>query len=489
MKNSHLFIGAALLAIAVPWPMTLGAQRLDREAVKPDFSEARRFIEEHMREKSIPSIAIAVARRGQILWEEGFGLADREKGIKAAPDTMYYMASVSKSFAATALMVLQERKQLNLDRPVNDYLGAAKLTSPAWNPARATIRRVANHTAGLTTFNPKNHLAIDEQIRRYGVLFWPPGEQFDYSNLGFMILDDVLARVSGKSFPEVLRDEIFVPLGMTHASVGNSGSVKDLIAQRYNSVTGLQPPVSGGVYCSAHDLVKFGMFCVKARFSDQKPILSDAAIDSMYSSPVSTGSGKYSLGWSIDDDLNGYYGILAQGGTEADQAWLRLIPSEAIAVVALANTGSMSSQVVHKILAALLPATGEARPKAQPTAPKSSNSSKPTFNQPVTALVGNWKGIIKTYRQDIPLILSIRASGEVEITLGEGPTSRLNQPKFERQHLSGVTSGDLGVEEDTGPEPYQLEFYLNLRDGTLNGAVVTMPNPQLPFWTELKKRD
>src|SRR5687767_14110279 len=77
---------------------------------KPDFSKARKLIQENMVQYSIPSISVAVARRGEILWEEGFGWADRENRIPATEHTMYYMASVNKSFTAVALMSLQERK-------------------------------------------------------------------------------------------------------------------------------------------------------------------------------------------------------------------------------------------------------------------------------------------------------------------------------------------------------------------------------------------
>src|SRR5262249_35326787 len=255
-------------------PLLARPQATLNSADKPDFSEARQFIQKHMVKYSNPSIAVAVARRGVFLWEEGFGWADRENRIPATEHTMYYMASVDKSFTTVALMLLQERKQLDLDRPINDYLGVAKVTSPAWNPAEATVRRVANHTAGLTTFNPGKHLPIDEAIQRYGVLFWPPGERFDYSNLGYKILDEVVARASGKSFSDFMRAEIFWPLGMTHTSVGIGPGLEKFVAQRYGVSRGLQPPVGGGVYCSAHDLARFGMFCLKARLPDQHRILS-----------------------------------------------------------------------------------------------------------------------------------------------------------------------------------------------------------------------
>src|SRR5262245_45724947 len=126
------------------------AQSLE-SPVDPDFSAVRKLARETIVAATAPSMAVAVVRRGRILWEEGFGWADREQRIPATAHTMYYTASVTKTFTATALMLLHERKRLNLDRPVNDYLGSAKLSSPGWDPAGATIRRVATHTAGLTT--------------------------------------------------------------------------------------------------------------------------------------------------------------------------------------------------------------------------------------------------------------------------------------------------------------------------------------------------
>ncbi len=181
----------------------------------PDFSGVRTLVRKEMVEAVIPSVTVAVARKGKIIWEEGFGWSNREKRIAATEHTMYYTASVTKTFTATALMILQQRKKIDLDRPINDYLGSAKLASTAWDPAGATVRRVETHTTGLTTFNPTAAMSIDEKIRRFGVLFWPPGERFDYSNLGPMILEDVVSRVSARSYPDFVREEVFWPLGMT----------------------------------------------------------------------------------------------------------------------------------------------------------------------------------------------------------------------------------------------------------------------------------
>ena len=445
---------------------------------KPDFSKVRKSIEERV--SRIPSISVAVARNGEILWEEGFGWADRTNRIPATEHTMYYTASVTKSFTATALMILYQRKKVDLDRPVNDYLKEAKLSSPAWNPAEATVRRVVNHTAGLTTFNGAGSLSHEDMIRRYGVLFWPPGEHFDYSNLGPIIIEEVIAEVSGQSYTEFMRSEVFRPLGMTRVSVGFESAMEKYTARSYNPVTGLVPPPRGGIYCSAHDLLRFGMFHLKTHALDQKPILSDRSIDAMQNETVEADRGnRYGLAWWIEEDRFGYRSVLAQGGTDAAQAWLRLIPSEGIAVALLCNSGSSSVKVVvDEILSTLLPVYAEKCAQGAPLtdAPKGVQLPSPAF-------IGSWKGMIKTFREDIPLTFSIRESGEVQVQLGSQPATVLDKTKFNGKRLAGITSGKLAIDE----VPHHVEFCLYLRNGALKGAAVTLSSSSLPYWAELKR--
>ena len=101
----------------------------------------------------VPHIAIAVAHHGRIVFEQAAGFSDRERNISAGVHTPYYAASISKNITATAVMELIERKRINFDRPVNDYLRGVRLTSPIWDVGQATVRRVATHTAGLVTFD------------------------------------------------------------------------------------------------------------------------------------------------------------------------------------------------------------------------------------------------------------------------------------------------------------------------------------------------
>jgi CubicO group peptidase (beta-lactamase class C family) len=447
----------------------------------PDFSRARNLIRETMVAGATPSITVAVARKGRIIWEEGFGWANRERRIAATEHTMYYTASVTKTFTGTALMILQERKRLDLDRPVNDYLGPAKLISAAFDPAGATVRRVETHTAGLTTFNPTTPMSIDEKIRRFGVILWPPGERFDYSNLGPIVLQEVISRVSGRPYADFVRQEIFWPLGMTRASNGVAPELAEYAAQRYSFGGALRPVSDGAIYCSAHDLALFGMFHLKAHRADQKAVLIDASIDAMQNETVPTPFGRYGIGWNVEENRYGFRSVLAQGGTDADQAWMRLLPSEEIAVVVLSNIGSTpGEQIIDEILSAMLPTYAEKRAAAAAVTARAV-TAKTAPALPSGTLTGTWDGVIRSDDGDVPLSLTIFPSGDVHAKLGTQLPTLLNQPRFRETQLSGIMTADLHVGATA------VKLYLYLREGTLQGAAVTDPSPQLPYWVDLKK--
>ena len=146
-----MYLCSAATVYVAP-PVRSESSQKSKQTNTPDFSSVRKLIQDRMAKEAVPGLAVAVVRRGEILWEEGFGWADRENRIPANEQTMFYLASVTKAITATAILVLHERKKLDLDHPINDYLGPARLSSPLWDVNAATVRRVASHTAGLTTY-------------------------------------------------------------------------------------------------------------------------------------------------------------------------------------------------------------------------------------------------------------------------------------------------------------------------------------------------
>ncbi len=469
------------------------------------FDAVRSQIKSALVEEQIPSIAVAVARDGEILWEEGFGWADRENRVAANEHTMYSLASISKPITTTGLMVLVQRGQLELDRPANDYLGAAKLVAHVGDSNDATLRRLANHSSGLPLHyqffyvdEPYERPPMDESIRRYGHLVTAPGERYQYANFGYGVLDYIIERTSGMSYAEFMRREVFLPLGLTHTSVDIGPGLEKLQAVRYAPDQTPLPfytfdhPGASAVYSSAHDLVRLGMFHLKQRSEDQKAILSDESLDEMQRPTADTGGGtQYGVGWSINPDEHGLRTVSHSGGMGGVRTRLTLLPNEKIVVVALCNYSTdLPFRVTREVLAVLLPDHAE-KLRAKPNA--TSNDSEPAPFTPPAELVGHWSGNVHTYEGDRPIELWVKDSGDIHVQLAGQLKTLLNEPRLEHGYLRGVFAGDLNT-TDANRRPYHLHLDVKLRGDTLNGSLtaISLAAPRagnaLSHWIELKKR-
>jgi len=468
------------------------------------FDDIRKLINDKLIKLSIPSITVAVAHKGEIIWEEGFGWADRENRISANEHTIYSLASISKPITATGLMILKERSKLDLDKPINDYLGDAKLKAWVGNEEDATVRRVANHSSGLPLHyqffykdEPYSPPSMDETIRRYGNLVTVPGEKYQYSNIGYGILDYLISRLSGKNYIDFMREEVFIPLGMTHTSVHIPARLEKYKAVRYSG-NGLPIPFydfdhrgASAVFSSAHDLVRFGMFHLKSHLPDQKSILTDETIDEMQKPTAEIANKRgYGIGWGINEDNMGFLSVGHNGGMGGVSTTLMLIPSEKLAVVVLSNySSSLPDLICKEILSAMLPEYAKERSRLE-SEPKNNDESSPSFT-PDSELIGKWSGNVHTYIKDIPINIWFKENGDVHVQLGEQLKTLLNDVKFKDGYLSGKMMGDV-LTEDANRRPYNLHITFKLRDQLLNGAITAISLPgekvgnALSHWAELK---
>src|SRR5687767_6264099 len=412
-----------LLALVLIGPVVIGQSASSvalalalAPALADSFDGVRSLIQRQMTERQVPSVAVAVARDGRIVWEEAFGWADRENRIAATPHTLYSLASISKPITATGLMILKERGLIDLDRPINDYLGHAKINVRVGDPAAATVRRVANHTSGLPLhyqffYEDESYRAPsrDETILRYGNVITVPGERYQYSNLGYGILDYVISRVSGKSYRDFMRTEVFVPLGLTRMSVDVDPALQQQQAVRYGTdglpipFYGFDHPGGSAIYASAHDLVRFAMFHLKSHLPDQKPILSDSTIDEMQRPTADAGPGQgYGIGWSTTEYAGGRRSVSHTGGMGGVSTSLRLFPAEKIAIVVLTNAGShpVAGMVMDEIVKTVLPDVAR-----QPSVPAAAGA--PRF-EPPGELIGTWTGRVHTHRAPLDFTLEIK---------------------------------------------------------------------------------
>jgi CubicO group peptidase (beta-lactamase class C family) len=177
--------------------------------------EIDEYLKRVMEPQHIPAISIAVIKDGVVIKSQGYGRANLEHNIPAQPDTVYKIGSTSKQFIATGIMLLVQDGKLAVDDKVRKYLPD---TPDSWEAI--TVRHLLTHTSGLAregpAFDPYK-IQPDIDVIRSGYplpLLFAPGEKWEYSNLGYYTLAEIIHRVSGKPWADFLTDRVFTPLGM-----------------------------------------------------------------------------------------------------------------------------------------------------------------------------------------------------------------------------------------------------------------------------------
>lgn len=469
-------VAGALLLCTHAAPLVAQATRARARLPEPLRTEIRRLLDS----SGVASVTVAVARDGAVLWEEGFGYADLERRIPATPATLYSLASISKPFTATAVMRLAQQGRVNLDRPVDDYLGGMRLTGLAGDRADATVRRVLSHTAGLPLHYRFFYAGdsatpdIPQTIERYGRVMFPPGAVYEYSNLGFGILGELVAHVSGMPYEQYMRDSVFRPLGLRTTTVSTGAGLANS-AVRYD---GHHQPIpfydfdhrgASAVYSSADELVRFGMFSLKERPDGMRAApISDATIDRMQhvATPGDTARG-YGLGWGIDTDF-GVRRIQHTGGMPGVATILALYPAERVVVVVLSNQSTgLPFRIASDVAAAVLPARYDSARVARRAAP----AARP---QPFVAppeLRGEWRGTVRTYDGSVPM--SLRVDSALVFVRWATDTASwipLDDPSFRNGLIGGSFAATMPT-ADARRVAHAIGIHLLVRSDTMRGWV------------------
>lgn len=455
--------GVVVLATFAPIPPSgLAAQPVEPEV----FDGVRAMIQRVMAERNLASVSVAAARDGRVVWEESFGWADREARLEATPHTLYSLASISKPVTATGLMILAERGAVDLDAPVDRYLGRVRLEGLGGDAEEATVRRVAAHTAGLPLhyqffyedggYGPPPR---EETIRRYGFVAHPPGTEFLYSNLGYGILDHVVARASGEHFPDFLRNEVFLPLGLTRTSVGLPPALRPYAATRYDP-DGRPIPFydfdhdgASAVWSSAHDLIRFGLFHLGHVSEAGRGILSDGSVTAMQRRETPEGGTGYGVGWFMADEY-GHRKVWHTGSMPGVSTMLALYPEIDVAVVVLLNdlARDLRVSISQEVVAALDEGYARARSEdrtAAPgdTAPESEASERAGDRahgfDPPPGLVGTWTGTLRTWQDDLPMEVTIDSDGDVHVDVEGQLDMLLDDVDFVDGRLQGRHGGRI----------------------------------------------
>ncbi|HEV2125241.1 MAG TPA: serine hydrolase domain-containing protein [Chloroflexota bacterium] len=486
-------VRAALLSVVslmTPLSFSPAAARApaSEAAAAKRFKEARAVIKRLVEEDGVPSITVAVAKDGKILWQEGFGWADRERRVPATPHTPYFLASTIKPITATAVMRLHEAGKLDLDSPVEKYLGGMRLKGLAGDSSAATVRRVLSHTAGLPLyyyFYPEGEKPMprDLVISRYGMIVYPPGEQYFYSNLGFGLLAESVRNASGRRFEDYVRSDIFVPLGMNQSGFAVTEPIANQLAARYDMKQQRIPSYvldftgSGDGYSSAHDLLRFGMYHLGTPVAGQKSILTDQSMRLMqtFSGPP-TALDRYGMGWFVDRE-QGFRRLRHGGNASGIFNQLNLYPDQRLAVVVLANQANQDlPKVVQAIASEFLPGYR----LGDDSADDISLAAAGARSTPLPDFSGKWSGTLTTYAGTVPFALTFQPDGDIHVNLSRQYTALLNGRANFGGQLLGRFAGTMPT-DDAREHPHSQLLLLRPEGNQLVGQLVaqTLSDPDI----------
>jgi CubicO group peptidase (beta-lactamase class C family) len=463
------------------------------------YDTIRQDIEHEIAAGHASGVAVALTHNGKIIWQEGFGWADKERGRRVTPDTPFSLASVTKPFTTTALMVLVAAKKVSLDARANDYLGEAKIRAGVGNPYDVTLRAAASHSSGLPgTFQlfpidgPRKQPSMDEVIRAYGVLVTTPNERYHYSNVGMGIVAHIVSRKSELDFGEFLHDKVLEPLGLSHSFFDTDLSRREEMAQRYDGKGNAFPfyvtstPGTGELYASAHDVARFAMFHLKDHLADQRAILSDKQIDELHRPMIRMLADRfYGIGWMIGHAFDGSIVLYHTGNQAGVFTVMMLLPSQDISCVVLTNHDGD-----HNLLERVRDAT------IRTLAPEWNwkSVSPPLSEQLPETYRGSWRGRLHDGDRVVPLTLSI-AEKESTLQIHDQKPEPILELGLVEGMMVGKTRGDLGLPATRAVKADRLSLWLQLRAAKLEGEIgAEAPIPHakdpehIPFWAEFFRK-
>lgn len=299
---------------------------------------------------------VLVARGSQVLFSKGYGSANLEWDIPNAPNTKFRLGSISKQFTAAAILLLEERGKLQVSDPIKQHLPDAPA---AWD--RITIFHVLTHTAGIPSFTGfpeygKIKLSATTAAELVGLfrdkpLEFEPGEKFNYSNSGYVLLTHLIEKISGERYEQFVRQNLFAPLGMNDSGYDSNFAIIPRRAAGYSPgrngpenapfIHMSVPQGAGALYSTTEDLLKWeqGLFGGK--------VLQAASLEKM-TQPFKS---KYAFGLQVD--TAGQRKVIQHGGgIEGFNTSMAYYPDDQLTVVVLANlNGPASGQIANQLTA------------------------------------------------------------------------------------------------------------------------------------------
>src|SRR5215510_2192942 len=327
------------------------------------------FVEQVMKDWTVPGLAVAVVKDGKVIYAKGFGYRDVQKGLKVTPDTLFAIGSCSKAFTATAIAILADEGKLDWDKPVRNYLPDLMLHD-GYATEHIRPRDLVTHQSGLPRHDmvwygsPLSRKEIFERLR-YLEPSQPLHAKFQYNNMMFMTAGVLVERISGATWEDFVRKKILDPLEMktSNFSVNDSrkatdfslpyGEVKDEIKEiPFRNIDAVGP--AGSINSSVNEMSRWLLMQLgKGKFNGRQ-IVSEKGLAETHTPQIVAGGdlkydesfySSYAMGWAVTS-YRGHPALSHGGGIDGFTSQVRFLPKDQLGVVVLTNSSSPASGLI-----------------------------------------------------------------------------------------------------------------------------------------------
>ncbi len=340
-------------------------------------------MEQQMRERQIPGLAVGIVMAGKMAYQRGFGVADITGRQPVTADTVFQLGSVSKMFVGIAMMQLKVQGRIDLDAPVTHYLPYFQLADVRYRDI--TLRQILSHRSGMpycVADDACNKLdyqapqfdagALEPHVQGMaGVnLVNAPGAAMQYSDIGFETIGDIIAKVSGESFEDYIQRHIFTPLDMRHSSfllrdippatlASPHVTDPDLKVNSFFPYSRQHAP-SSHLLSSVSDMNRFALAQLQRGKLHGVRILPASAYDLMWHPEIPTTLPSHwektlGLGWFLGEHDG--HRLVGHGGGDAGFACgFVMAPEDGLAVIVMINKLDSAEDMAFDVMALLLAA-------------------------------------------------------------------------------------------------------------------------------------
>jgi CubicO group peptidase (beta-lactamase class C family) len=373
ITKSQILLGTLLALITLTVPITAGVRKVAGQNTEPSPTQIDQYIRDQMAQKNIVGLSVAIVQNNEVTYLRGFGAASIKRKTQVTPQTIFDLASCSKSFTAMATLLLWNDGLIDLDQPLRHYIPEFQLEDEKVSD-QITVRELLNQTSGLpgnfsepVAYQKENDTDDSDTMKMLVAAVKrihtdrPPGSSFEYTNLNYDLLGALVERISGQDFDDFVQERIFSPLGMNNSTLkpdvaagldradGHQMMLGHIITRNIPIYHSAQP--AGWVMSSAEDMAKWLLVNLNDGMLNGQQVIPSIVVQLMHKPEIDfTSHGEemsYAMGWFVGQTGVGEPVIWHSGDTPNFLSEIIILPQRNLGVVMLVN--SQTSRNAHSV--------------------------------------------------------------------------------------------------------------------------------------------